>query len=83
MAGKTTVRFKIDTGADVTVIPETDYMRSGLPQLRTISKAFFAPGREKLQVKGVVKGVLKTSSLKETLQDIYVMRNLKEPPQVC
>ena len=33
--GTTKVRFKIDTGADVTVIPEADYLRSGLPQLRT------------------------------------------------
>ena len=77
--GTTKVRFKIDTGADVTVIPEADYLRSGLPQLRTTSKTLFGPGREKLPVKGVVKGVLKTSSLKETLQDIYVIANLKEP----
>ena len=54
-------------------------MRSGLPQLRSTSKTLFGPGQEKLPVKGVVKGVLKTSSLKETLQDIYVIGNLKEP----
>ena len=77
--GGTKVRFKIDTGADVTVIPEADYLRSGLPQLRSTSKTLFGPGQEKLPVKGVVKGVLKTSSLKETLQDIYVIGNLKEP----
>ena len=77
--GTTKVRFKIDTGADVTVIAEADYLRSGLPQLRTTSKTLFGPGQEKLPVKGVVKGVLKTSSLKETLQDIYVIANLKEP----
>ncbi|CAB4038732.1 Transposon Ty3-G Gag-Pol poly, partial [Paramuricea clavata] len=76
---RTKVRFKIDTGADVTVIPEADYLRSGLPQLRSTSKTLFGPGQEKLPVKGVVKGVLKTSSLKETLQDIYVIGNLKEP----
>jgi hypothetical protein len=69
---------KIDTGADVTVIPEADYLRSGLPEHRSTSKTLFGPGQEKLSVKGVVKGVLKTSSLKETLQDIYVIGNLKE-----
>ncbi|CAB3984367.1 Transposon Ty3-G Gag-Pol poly, partial [Paramuricea clavata] len=77
--GGTKVRFKIDTGADVTVIPEADYLRSGLPQLRSTSKTLFGPGQEKLSIKGVIKGVLKTSSLKETLQDIYVIGNLKEP----
>jgi hypothetical protein len=50
---------KIDTGADVTVIPEADYLRSGLPQLRSTSKTLLGPGQEKLSVKGVVKGVLK------------------------
>ena len=53
--GTTKVRFKIDAGADVTVIPEADYLRSGLPQLRATSKTLFGPGREKLPVKGVVK----------------------------
>ena len=69
--GTTKVPFKIDTGPD--------YLHSGLPQLRTTSKTLFGPGREKLPVTRVVKGVLKTSSLKETLQDIYVIENLKEP----
>jgi hypothetical protein len=57
--GGTKVRFKIDTGADVTVIPEADYLRSGLPQLSSTSKTLFGPGQEKLPVKGVVKSVLK------------------------
>ena len=70
----TKVRFKVDTGVDVTVIPETDYLRSGLPQLRTTSKTLFGPGREKLPVKGVVKGALNTSSLKK-----QTVGNLKEP----
>ena len=61
----------------LTVIPEADYLRSGLPQLRTTSQTLVGPGREKLPIKGVVKGVLKTSSLKETLQDIYVIGNRK------
>ena len=64
--GGTKVRFKIDTGADVTVIPEVDYLRSGLPQHSSTSKTLFGPGQEKLPVKGVVK-------------DIYVIGNLKKP----
>ena len=77
--GTTKVRFNIDIAANATVMPEADYLQSGLPQCRTTSKTLFGPGREKLPVKGVIKGVLKTSSLKETLQDIYVIGNLKEP----
>jgi hypothetical protein len=41
-------RFKIDTGADVTVIREADYLRSGLPQIRSLSKTLFGPCQEKL-----------------------------------
>ena len=36
--GRTTVRFKIDIGADVRVIPESLYRRSGLSKLQNAKR---------------------------------------------
>ena len=73
------VRFKIDTGADVTVIPEPIYLEAGLGRLQKASRDLFGPGQTKLSVKGVVRETLKTGNAKETTQDINVVENLKEP----
>ena len=47
--GKSTVKFKIDTGADVTVIPESD-------------KVLFRPNQAKLSIKGKIRATLKTAT---------------------
>ena len=77
--GYTPVKFKIDTGADVTVISEEIDKRSGLEKLRKATKKLFGPSQAKLSVTGVVTGNLMTENAKQTQQDIYVIANLKEP----
>ena len=77
--GKAKMRFKIDTGADVTVIPEPLYLQTGIGNLQKSSRQLFGPGQSKLSVKGVIKGNLKTGNGKESTQEIYVVENLKEP----
>ena len=71
------MRFKIDTGADVIVIPEPLYFQTGLDNLKKFSRQLFGPGQSKLSVKGVIKGNLKTGNGKESTQEIYVVKNLK------
>ena len=77
--GKTQMRFKIDTGGDVTVIPESLYLQIGINSLQKSSRQLFGPGQSKLSVKGVIKGNLKTGNGKESTQEIYFVENLKEP----
>ena len=77
--GKAKMRFKIDTGADVTVIPEPLYLQTGIGNLQKSSRQLFGPGQSKLSVKGVIKGNMKTGNGKESTQEIYVVENLKEP----
>ena len=77
--GKANTRFKIDTGADVTVIPESLYLQTGMGKLQKSSRELFGPGQSKLSVKGVIKGNLKTGSGKTTTQEIYIVETLKEP----
>ena len=51
------IHFKIDTGADVTVIPEEDLCKMGMERkdiLRT-RKKLFGPGKQKLKCLGFVK----------------------------
>ena len=69
--GKIKVRFKIDTGADVTVIPKSVYLRTGITNLKATSKVLFGPGQVKLPVKGLFKAKLMTKSSKETLFYYY------------
>ena len=77
--GERQVRFKIDTGADVTVIPEPLYLQTGINNLQKSSRQLFGRGQSKISAKGVIKGNLKTGNGKESTQEIYVVENLKEP----
>ena len=79
--GNTQMRLKIDTGANVTVIPEPLYLQTGLNNLEKSSRQLFGPGQSERSVKGVIKGNLKTGNGKEieSTQEIYVVENLKEP----
>ena len=53
--GKAKMQFKIDTGADVTVIPEPLYLQTGTGNLQKSSRQLFGPSQSKLSVKGVIK----------------------------
>lgn len=46
LIGKHNVNFKIDTGADVTVIPEDIFRRYKLGRLQDTSKKLFGPIRK-------------------------------------
>ena len=74
-----TVRFKIDTGADVTVIPEQVYeqlVQSGTRhKLTPVKRPLYGPGRVPLIVKGTASEVLCYSGRTAT-EDIYVVQNL-------
>ena len=72
------VKFKIDTGANVTIIPESTYLQTGLGKLQKASQELSGPGHEKLSVRRIVEGNLTTANSKETKQEIYTVKNLKE-----
>ena len=55
------------------------YLQTGLGKLQKGSRELFGPGREKLFVKGTVKGNFTTANSKETTQENYIVENLKEP----
>ena len=77
LIGNTKVNFKIDTGADVTVIPEDVFGQNSLGQLRATSKKLFRGDQTGLYVVGTISEKL---SLGETCvtEDIYVVKGLKE-----
>lgn len=76
------VRFKIDTGADVSVIPHQTYTAimgpDGERALAQTDKPLFGPGGGCLSVAGVTKETLKKGE--HTCQeDLYVVRGLHTP----
>ncbi|KAI4874700.1 hypothetical protein NFI96_001267 [Prochilodus magdalenae] len=70
------VLFKVDTGADVTVVPEELYRRGKFSRLENITKILHGPGQEALTVVGMFPAKL-TVNRKSTTQDIYVVSGLK------
>ena len=67
------VRFKIDTGADVTVIPESVYKKlKPTPALLQSSKTLFGPAHTILPVLGWFMGVIKREE-ESSLQEIFVV----------
>ena len=71
------VRFKMDTGADVTVIPDTCVPRKKTP-LQKSTKGLFGPGQNSLQVFGMSSSKMECKGA-VTSQDVYVVKNLQEP----
>lgn len=73
------VPFKIDTGADVTVMPHTVfqdiYRDKNPPTLRKSTKPQMGPGRSPLDVVAVAELLLRSGE-KEVLEDVYVTRHL-------
>ena len=72
------IRFKIDTGADVSVIPEEDMSKLGLTKkdIRRTRKKLYGPGRKRLQCLGYV--ITQFTWGDQTGQQlIYVCRGIK------
>lgn len=69
------VPFKIDTGADVTVMPHNVFKglfgTEHLPALRATSKPLMGPGRNPLDVVGVTEMQLKRGD-KMTMEEVYI-----------
>ena len=78
LVGNTNVKFKIDTGADVTVIPEDMFRRCKLGRLQSTSKKLFGADQKGLRVIGEIRENLKLGETCVT-EDIYVVKGLKEP----
>ena len=72
------LEFKIDTGADVTVIPESAYQPERDGELEPASIPLNGPTRENLEVCGRFKAILRRKG-EESQQMIYVVRNLSRP----
>ena len=69
------VEFKLDTGADVSVVP--DFIIPKLnATLRNTRRTLTGPDGSKLKVTGVISATLKANLL-ESKQEIFVVRNLK------
>ena len=70
--------FKIDMGADVTVISQSDYNKEKDGPLLPPSKQLTGPSHDTLDVCGQFTGQLQRNTL-QTTQEIYVVRGLHKP----
>ena len=70
------VKFRIDTGADVSVVPDS-YFRK-LDGLQKTDKQLYGPGGSKIEVLGVHRATIESKNSK-TVQDLYVVKGLKQP----
>ncbi len=72
------LEFKIDTGADVTVIPETEYSEEQDGILRPSERVLTGAGQQPLRVCGLFRGTMKRNG-KELQNEIYVVSGLRKP----
>ena len=72
------IHFKIDTGADVTVIPEEELPKLGLElkDVRETRKKLFGPGKQRLKCRGYVKTLFTWGDITDQ-QIVYVCRGIK------
>lgn len=63
------VLFKVDTGADVTLVSEGLFKEENFGKLQKTSKILLGPGQDSLQVKGRCTANLSTKN-KTTTEDI-------------
>ena len=74
------VNFKIDTGADVTVISEKEYDSAKDGPLTSASKTLNGPSQETLDVQGqFIAQLQRTDTKAKTTQEIYVVKGLTKP----
>ena len=69
--------FKIDTGADVTVLPESEYQRERDGPLTQVSERLSGASQQPLHVCGKMPAKLRWND-KEIRQDVYVVRGLRK-----
>lgn len=76
------LKFKLDTGADVTAISDSDlrdlFQGAKMPVLHKPEKPLLGPGRIQLQVAGYAKMQLAYKG-KQTEEKVYVVKNLSTP----
>ena len=72
------VDFHIDTGAEVSVIPDQVYKKLGSPPLTPPNQTLRGPSNEVLLVKGRFSVKLERSG-RETEQELYVAEGLHRP----
>ena len=70
------MKFKVDTGAEVTALTEEGLSQLGTIQLKSPSKVLCGPDRTPLKVLGQTRDTL-TSKGKSCSQDVYVVQHLK------
>ncbi|CAC5408776.1 unnamed protein product [Mytilus coruscus] len=75
---KKEIDFKIDTGADVTVISDSDLKGINNTELLKANKRLSGPGNTNLNVVGKFQCMLETKD-KFSVQDIYVVKGLSKP----
>ncbi|KAL3864358.1 hypothetical protein ACJMK2_006048, partial [Sinanodonta woodiana] len=73
----TTLLFKIDTGADVTVIPEKDLRKIGEQKLSKSDRKLYRPGNSELKVLGKFACELESNNA-FSVQDIFVVKGLNQ-----
>ena len=72
------VEFKVDTGADVSVLPEEHYQPGRDGALESTTRKLSGPVGNKLKVLGKISGYIKRGG-EHTIQEIYVVRGLTRP----
>ena len=74
----TQMTFKLDTGADVTVIPESLFNKMKSPKLSKAKRKLYGPNKSQLNVRGVFTAEFETDK-KISEQTVYVVRGLSQP----
>lgn len=69
------ISFKIDTGADVTVISENVFKSLKIPKLQKTNRKLFGPGNKQLNVLGTFTETLSNKSYM-TAEQIFVVRGI-------
>ena len=72
------IDFCIDTGAEVSVIPEREYTKIGSPILKPLDRTLKGPSNDLLVSMGRFVGFLEKDKF-TTEQEIYVVKNLHKP----
>ena len=72
------IKFKIDTGADVTVIPSTTYDPHCDGPLHRTKTPLVGPGQNKLKVRGCFEATLEKGK-DEVKETVYVVEGLQTP----
>ena len=74
--GRHEVQFKLDTGAEVSVISEKTYRNVGQPALHAPDKMLFGASHCPLQVLGYCKAKLWYKNSRTSVQTVYVVKGL-------